>query len=66
MEKVWKSKAFFISGFFLLTVILTGGCSTKAITADYKQIVIATGSPYELGLVDELTRKILALPRLKP
>ncbi len=56
MKNVWKSQAFFVSLFFLLTAVFTGGCSTKAITADYKQIVIATGSPYELGLVDELAK----------
>lgn len=33
-----------------------GGCTTKVVAPEYKQIVIATGSPYELGLVDELAK----------
>ena len=51
-----------ISG-WLITIFLLAfmccvpsGCSTKALTQEYKQIVIATGSPYELGLVDELAK----------
>jgi len=54
---VWKSSRGF-SAIFLLAFLsfVLGGCATKALEEEYKQIVVATGSPYELGLVDELAK----------
>jgi ABC-type tungstate transport system permease subunit len=39
-----------------ITLIGMPGCKTKASSKEYRQIVVATGSPYELGLVDELAK----------
>jgi tungstate transport system substrate-binding protein len=42
--------------FVVFAVCALAGCTTKVIAPEYKQIVIATGSPFELGLVDELAK----------
>jgi tungstate transport system substrate-binding protein len=40
-------------------IVFPGLCST-AFSQEYRQIVVATGSPYELGLVDELAKAFRA------
>jgi hypothetical protein len=42
--------------FTLLVFLLLSLISAPVSAEQYKQIVVATGSPFELGLVDEMAR----------
>ncbi|MEE9935800.1 MAG: substrate-binding domain-containing protein [Deltaproteobacteria bacterium] len=61
MVKMYVRRSRTLVAALTLTVwcLFAAGCavnSASVVQADYKQIVIATGSPYELGLVDELAK----------
>jgi tungstate transport system substrate-binding protein len=55
---MFRRRSIHLSLFCLLVFVaaVSVGCSKNIITPQYKQIVIATGSPYELGLIDELAK----------
>jgi len=61
MVKMYVRRSRTLVAALTLTVwcLFAAGCavnSASVVQADYKQIVIATGSPYGLGLVDELAK----------
>jgi tungstate transport system substrate-binding protein len=45
-----------LSVIWFVCLVIVLGFHAPAISQEYKQIVIATGSPFELGLVDELAK----------
>jgi len=52
-----KNNRRFLFGFSsILMIFLFTASFTQGLCQEYKQIVIATGSPFELGLVDELAK----------
>ena len=53
---IWKK--YKSARIFFLTVGLIGFLflNTTGFSQEYRQIIVATGSPYELGLVDELAK----------
>ncbi len=59
LSSVKRSRTLIAAVVLTVWCLLAAGCavnSTNVVPAEYKQIVIATGSPYELGLVDELAK----------
>ncbi|MBN2321466.1 MAG: tungsten ABC transporter substrate-binding protein [Acidobacteria bacterium] len=57
---IWKKR--YTTRMFILSAVLIGFLlfNTIAFSQEYRQIVVATGSPYELGLVDELAKAFRA------
>jgi tungstate transport system substrate-binding protein len=56
MQSVTRNPRVFLVFFYILTIIAVLGLYTHGLCQEYRQIVIATGSPFELGLVDELAK----------
>jgi tungstate transport system substrate-binding protein len=53
---VKRSSPFLVALYFALAIAVVLGWNASGFSQEYKQIVIATGSPFELGLVDEFAK----------
>jgi tungstate transport system substrate-binding protein len=56
MEAIMTGRPVFLVILFISIMLGLSALQPSAYSQEYKQIVIATGSPFELGLVDELAK----------
>ncbi len=56
IQGITRSYAVFFFFPFIITIIAVLGLHAQGACQEYRQIVVATGSPFELGLVDEFAK----------